>query len=265
MQTRNNYRNEDVTGERFGRLVAIEKVKNKRTQWVFRCDCGNTIVLPYSRILYGQHSCGCMRKETAKKWVKSNTKHNCSRTKLYRKYRAMIDRCYNKNVRNYNRYGGRGIFVCEEWKNSFEAFQEWAYKSGYDPNLDGRIEQSLDRIDNDREYSPENCKWSTAKEQQKNKECSRLYEYKGKYYTSSEFADTFGISCKSFVYRRLDKGQTLEYILNDWTRIHNVPEGLIDTVDFAKSKNVDPATVKRWINKGLIQGEKVGRKWYVRP
>ena len=264
MQHRNNYCNEDITGYRFGRLVAIEKATNTKSQWVFQCDCGNTIVLPISRVFGGTQSCGCLRKEIGQQWAQARTKHGQCSTKLYRKYRAMLDRCYYSASWKYKRYGGRGIYVCDEWKNSFITFAEWAYKTGYDPNLNGRIEQSLERIDNDGPYSPENCRWATAKEQQKNRACTTLYPYKGEMYSASEFADKFGIKDKSFVYRRLLKnGQTLEYILADWERIHNVPKHLREVSEYAKMRGITQATVRRWLCKKRIAGEKIGRKWYV--
>lgn len=264
MQHRNNYRDLDITGERFGRLVALHKVEGKRTEWMFQCDCGNTVPLKYSRVLYGQLSCGCMIAEKRKQFGQSHVLHGASNTKLYRKYRSILDRCYRKNSWKYKRYGGRGIYVCDEWRNSFDSFKEWAYKTGYDPSLDGRTEQSIDRIDNDGPYSPENCRWATPAEQQKNRECTKLYPFNGEMYSASEFADLFGINCKSFVYRRLEKHQTLEYILQDWNKIHNVPKGLIEVEDYAKEKGVTSATVKCWINDGKVPGEKVGRKWYIR-
>ena len=264
MQHRKNYQNEDYTGKRFGRLVAVKKVDGKRTEWVFHCDCGNTVNLRISRVLYGQLSCGCLRKESVRKWADSHKTHGASRTTLYHKYRSILDRCYNANTWKYRRYGGRGIYVCDEWKNSFEKFQEWAYKTGYDPNLDGRTEQSLDRIDNNGPYSPDNCRWVTAREQQRNRECTTLYPYMGQYYSASEFADKFGISDKSFVYRRLKiNGQSLEYILQDWKRIHDVPVHLAEVTDYAKARGCTDAHVKRMLNEGKLLGEKVGRKWYV--
>ena len=119
MQKRDRHADLNLLGQRFGRLVAVEKVEDRVSTWVFRCDCGKELVLKTSRILGGQKSCGCMRKEVAKEWVKSHTSHGESRTKLYRKYRSILNRCYCNYVKNYDRYGGRGIKVCDEWKNFF--------------------------------------------------------------------------------------------------------------------------------------------------
>ena len=264
MTHRKNYRNLDITGKKFGRLTAIEKVDGTRTQWLFKCDCGNIVTLPISRVLYRQQSCGCLRKEVAEKWVQSHTEHGLSKTTLYRKYRSMIERCERKDSWKYKRYGGRGIYVCEEWRNSFKAFHDWAYANGYNPLLDGRTEQSLDRIDNNGPYSPDNCRWATSSMQMKNRECTTLYPYKGDMYSASEFADKFGITSKSFVYNRLKNNhQTLEYILDDWNRIHDIPEHLIECSEYAQRKGVVIGSVNRMLREGRIKGEKVGRKWYV--
>lgn len=263
MASRKSYTKEDITGLKFGRLTAIKKVEGSKSKWLFKCNCGNVVEITISRVLYGQLSCGCMRDELRTKFAQNNTKHNHSRTKLYRKYRSMIARCYNKNDVHYSRYGGRGITICEEWLNSFEAFELWAYQSGYNPNLDGK-QFSIDRIDNSKGYSPDNCRWATAREQQRNRDCTTLHEYSGQFYTASEFSDIFGISNKSFVYRRIKSGQSLEYILNDWNKIHNVPLNLIEVSDYARQIGVSQAHVRRLINQGKIKGEKVGRKWYVR-
>lgn len=257
------YQMADITGKRFGRLVAKEKVPGTKSKWLFQCDCGNSVALHYSRIKYGQLSCGCLGKECKHNFVQAHTKHGESRTKLYRKYKGMLHRCYDKTYRDFARYGGRGITVCDEWLTSYETFRTWAISTGYDESKNGYLEQSIDRIDNDKGYSPENCRWATAAEQQKNKENTVLYLYKGVQYTASEFADKFGISDKSFVYRRAKKGQSLEYILNDWISIHNVPNNFVDTIIYAKQHNIHPATVRRMIRIGKIKGKQLGRKWYV--
>lgn len=263
MNKRDRHADLDLLGQRFGRLTAIGKVEGKTSTWVFRCDCGNELVLKTSRILGGQKSCGCLRKEVAKEWVSSHTTHGESKTKLYRKYRSILERCYNASGKHYKRYGGRGIKVCDEWKHSFEAFRDWAYSTGYDPLLNGQKEQSIDRVDNNGDYCPENCRWANAREQQKNRECTRLYPYKDSMYSASEFADNFGISEKTFVYNRLKKGQTLEYILDDWNSIHNVPSNLIDAKEYASKYNVTPQSVFRWIKQGNIVATRIGRKWYI--
>lgn len=262
MKARKSYAKEEIAGKKFGRLTAIKKVSGSK--WLFICDCGKSIELTVSRVYYGQLSCGCMREESKQTFKRKLFKHGQSKTKLYRKYRSMINRCYDKNNKNYKRYGGRGITVCKEWLESFESFLLWAYANGYDPNLDGRTQQSIDRIDNSKGYSPDNCRWATQYEQQRNRDCTSLHEYQGELYTASEFSDKFGISDKSFVYRRIERGQSLEHILTDWKKIHDVPSNLIEVSNYANEHGISKAHVRRLINQGKIKGEKVGRKWYIR-
>lgn len=261
MQKRDKYDNVNIAGQRFGKLVAIEKVG--KSKWLLHCDCGNDVILNYSRLLGGQLSCGCLRKEVAKKWVDAHVTHGKSKTKLYRKYRSMLTRCYDAKSKQYKRYGGRGITVCEEWRTSFENFSKWAYENGYDETIDGHF-WSIDRKDNSKGYSPQNCRFATAKTQSNNRDVVTFYEYQGKQYTASEFADTYGI-VKSFVYNRAKKGQTLEKILKDWTDSHNIPNGYVDIVQYASEHNVTLTTVNRWIHCGKVQAHKRGRKWYINP
>ena len=130
----------------------------------------------------------------------------------------MKERCSNPNYKYYKRYGGRGIKVCKEWKESFEAFEEWAYKNGYDEEKPGK-EQSIDRIDLDGDYCPENCRWANQTEQVRNRSNTRWVLYKGKQISPYEFADKFNITNKVYVYRHLDKGETGEEILEKWNSI----------------------------------------------
>lgn len=261
MRKRDKYNHIDITGKRFGRLVAIKKVGTSK--WLMQCDCGNEIILNYSRLLYGQGSCGCVRKETCQQWGKSHITHGKSNTKLYRKYRGVLNRCYNPNCNSYKRYGGRGIDVCEEWRNSFESFSEWAYANGYDPEKDGH-DWSIDRIDNNKGYSPNNCRFATAQEQMRNRNTVNRYEYCGNYYSPSEFADAFGISDKSFVYHRICRGKTFEQIRDDWMVAHDIPDGYIGASEYAKKHSVTTTTVYRWIESGNVQAERRGIKWYIK-
>lgn len=260
---RSNYRGLDITGERYGKLVAIEKVPNKRTTWLFKCDCGNTVQLHISKVFRGQLSCGCLGREFKKRFAENLTTHGESKTKLYHKYRSILDRCYRADNRNYKRYGGRGIYVCDEWRNDFAAFRDWAYSTGYNPELDGNTEQSIDRIDNNGPYSPENCRWATALEQQKNREITTLYEFNGEEITASEFADRYGIKDKCFVYGRLKRGRTLYNVLYEWQCANKLPDNLQECSEVAKQLGITEASVKRKINGVEIKGQKIGRKWYV--
>lgn len=153
----------DLTGRKFGRLTVLCRVPsvNKRTKWKCVCECGNEIEVESYNLKTGHtNSCGCWQKEATST---ANRTHGQRKTRLYRIWVCMRNRCYQKNYHAFQHYGGRGITVCDEWNNSFETFRDWAMSHGYTDNL------TIDRKDNDKGYSPENCKWSTMAEQNQNK------------------------------------------------------------------------------------------------
>lgn len=170
----------NLAGKRFGRLIAVEIIPTdtRKTFWLCQCDCGNTKKVRSDSLQCGAiSSCGCLLREQARKNVVQNHKHKMSRTRIYTEWQGMKGRCYNEKSKNYPKWGGRGIKVCDEWLNDFEAFRDWALSNGYSADL------TLDRIDNDGDYSPDNCRWATNKEQCNNRRSNIVVKYEGKEYT----------------------------------------------------------------------------------
>lgn len=189
----------DLTGQKFGRLTVLKKVQSVRygnTSWKCLCECGNTTITTTGALRSGAcKSCGCLHRETASLQGKSSGKHNLTNTRLYRIWTNMKTRCYNKNNKNYERWGARGIYVCDVWKDNFKNFYDWAMSSGY---VDGL---SIDRIDNSGPYCPENCRWATAGEQARNTRNNKKITYGGITMCEGEWADFLGIDRPTFCYR----------------------------------------------------------------
>lgn len=158
----------DLKGKRFSRLVVIreaEKRKGGQVYWCCQCDCGEEVNVLGSNLRRGMiRSCGCLRKEMNFKHGQTNGKGNP--TSIYSIWNRMISRCSNPKDKKYNNYGGRGIIVCERWKQ----FTNFYYDMGDKPK-----NKSLDRIDNDGHYTPTNCRWATKKEQQDNRRVRGYY------------------------------------------------------------------------------------------
>ncbi|MFB6873719.1 hypothetical protein [Streptomyces sp. NPDC056323] len=175
----------NLTGQRFGRLVVIAEAgrQDRKVTWLCRCDCGTESTVRGANLRSGHTtSCGCWKRERI---VEASRTHGQSSSRLYKIWRGMVRRTSDPNNPDYARYGGRGISVCEDWRKSFEAF---ARDMGKRPEG-----MTLDRIDNDGNYEPSNCRWSTATEQARNKRSNRLLTYAGQTLPISVWAEHTGI------------------------------------------------------------------------
>lgn len=218
----------DLSGKRFGRLVAIKTCgisKGGGYRWLCQCDCGNEKIVPVSYLTTGQtRSCGCLHTEVVIKQNKSQEKrkstaewnriykktHGQTKTRLYKIWQGMKKRCLDPNSHAYKDYGGRGISVCQEWVDSFEAFFDWAIDSGYMEDL------TIERKDNDGDYTPENCKWAGVFEQANNKRSNVYLTSDGKTQTLKQWADELGMNY-STMHSRLKMGWPVERVLREPT------------------------------------------------
>lgn len=176
----------NLIGQRFGRLVVTAKAgldKNRYVLWQCQCDCGKEKIARSGHLLRGSiASCGCKRRQVL---LESRTTHGKYLTPEYRTWGAMLARCCNKNLKHYQRYGGRGIQVCERWHE----FKNFLADMGNRPSA----QHSLDRIDSNGNYEPSNCRWATPKEQSRNVHTNRLIEFNGKTQCLSAWAEELGI------------------------------------------------------------------------
>ncbi len=201
----------ELVGDKFGRLTVMEKIgANARGSmlWKCRCDCGNEVITETRCLRSGNtKSCGCLKSDSVReRTIIRNTTHGERHTRLYRTWAHMVWRCENPNCDMYEHYGERGIRVCSEWRNSFEAFSDWAKNNGYDDTL------SIDRIDVDGNYEPANCRWVTMEEQQNNKRNNHYLTFNGTTKTISEWAKETGIKSGT-IQRRVSHGCPVEIAL----------------------------------------------------
>ena len=202
----------DKTGKRYGKLLVIEfkGTVDGTSLWECECECGNrTVVRSYNLTSGHTLSCGCVKRERSRH---AHTIHGKYGTRLYKIWRGMIQRCRDTNYPSYKYYGGRGIDVCRGWSD-FNAFEKWALDNGYDERASRGV-CTLDRKDNEKGYSPDNCRWVTYKKQMRNVRTNRLITYGGVTKTMVEWAETRGLS-ESTLHARLNKlGWSVERALN---------------------------------------------------
>ena len=193
-------KNEDYTGQVFGRLTAL--TYRGHSKWTCLCSCGKLVDVNTRDLKNGNtKSCGCYKQE---RLYEANTTHGISiKHPIYRSWTHMKSRCYNVNVYAYQYYGARGIEVCDEWLHDFKAFYDWSMANGWKEGL------SIDRIDNDGPYAPWNCRWADNITQANNKRNNRIISINGVSKTVKQWADANGIDAK-LIYSRLDEGWTPE-------------------------------------------------------
>lgn len=215
--------NEDLTGKRFGMLLVLGKDKDRDKtgciKYICKCDCGNVVSVRSSSLNDGNTSgCGCRLHNTGKK--QRTYKHGNSRDRLYGIWSKMKSRCNNPNSDKYKYYGGRGIRVCAKWNapDGFASFRNWAISNNYTDEL------TIDRIDNDKGYSPDNCRWVTQKEQVLNTRRNRRITFNGRTLTISEWAEEFGFNRNSLSgyirYHSKIKGETEADAFNSYILSH---------------------------------------------
>ena len=194
----------DLTGKKFGQLLVLQESgrKNRQVLWKCVCDCGKTVLVRGSDLRNGQKSCGCIAARGRKKT------HGKSDTRMYRIWRGIKERCCNTSSKYYSKYGGIGITVCEQWKDSFENFYSWSIANGYSDEL------TIDRIDNSKGYSPDNCRWATYQQQTDNRRCTQVITAYGKSQTLMQWANETGINYTT-LWWRIKKGLEPEKALSN--------------------------------------------------
>lgn len=185
---------DNLIGRKFGRLTVLglsEKQSGRKSYWVCECDCGNKKLVRSDVLKRGQvQSCGCMKKEQDQVNFKRTTHgdaHRGSVERLWHTWQGIKKRTSNPKDKAYFRYGGRGITMCDEWRESYSTFKEWALQNGYADNL------TIERIDNNGNYEPSNCRWATIEEQCNNRRTNVLVEWDGKTQNIKQWSEEKGI------------------------------------------------------------------------
>jgi len=201
----------DLTGKVIGRLTVMEFVGSKivygrtRRVWKCKCSCGNTIEHTTDQLLQ-VNSCGCIRNEKVANLNKTHGEAN--KSPEYKAWRGMKERCYSPSSDHYNQYGNRGISVCERWVHSYENF---LMDMGRKPDRT----YSIDRVNNDGNYTPENCRWATKEEQDNNKQATVKIEFRGKILSMKQWSRELGCNYKWLHAQLKYKNKTMEDLFDE--------------------------------------------------
>lgn len=202
----------DLTGQKFGLLtvIGLAETDTRKTYWVCKCDCGNMKTVRSDSLLCGAiKSCGCIKRKQDEVNLTKNHRHKMSGTRIYSEWQGMKGRCYNKGSARYADWGGRGIEVCEQWRNSFESFYTWSMANGYQDNL------TIDRIDNNGNYCPENCRWVGQQEQCRNRRSNINLTIGNSTRTLMEWCEIFQVDYANVNARyHRNKNATIDYLFN---------------------------------------------------
>ena len=250
----------DLTGQRFGRLVVIcratsdevpDKNKQNNVFWKCKCDCGNTKFVSGGHLRDGHtQSCGCLHDENSRN---VNKTHGKCHTRLHATWTNMLQRCTNPKNHKYNRYGERGICVCDEWRD-FQNFYEWAMSNGYADEL------TIDRIDNNGNYEPSNCRWVDSYTQMNNTSTNKMLYYKDGYYSIADIS-RMSETPYNLLRNRLANGWGLEDAIKipvrDGYKLPIICEDIeFESIDkCAKYYHIKPPTMRAWLKKNRIPKE----------
>lgn len=253
MSKRRKFKDPEWVGKRFWKLTVLSPVHivkdngNKEWHWLMKCDCGTEKVMSPSNVINGiSKSCGC---EARRIIIERSTKHGEAgagdkKSRLYRIYYGMRARCYNENFPKYKNYGARGITICDEWKNDFVAFATWARNNGYADDL------TIDRIDVNKGYSPENCRWVTNKVQSLNKTNTVKVEFQGDESPLLTVCENTGADIR-LVRSRLARGYSLE------DAITPVDHSVQSLRSRAIAAGMNPGTVENRVIRGWNEEEAI--------
>lgn len=241
----------NLTGQKFGKLTVIERaehIKGQKPRWRCVCCCDDkteVIVYGYKLRRGSKKSCGCYAKEKARE---IKTIHGLTNTRLFSIFTHMKQRCYNPKHTAYKDYGGRGIAICSQWldkEKGFINFYNWAMNNGYEEHL------TIDRIDNNQGYSPQNCRWATMQEQNNNTRANHLLTYKKETHTIAQWAEIIGIKEVTLKARINKYGWTIEKALTTVPKNKRLLEykGQVKSMtEWAKELNLPVQTISNRIN-----------------